>query len=158
MKDVISIAIDANNKLPDEVANEILGNKGNVKDKIVTIRAEGILREGKPSDVNFNSIIDAFSDAYCVMRNTSRLMQKDFEVIEVKEENIVDIEKAVVNENIENVVVFGNYSDKSGFVDDLISVMSLEKEEGEKSYTFEERLFGEASKLFSIAEDDNKQD
>jgi len=157
-KDVLSIAIDANNKTPDEVTSEVLKYEPQSKDKIVTIRIEGILKEGKPSDINFRQIMESFSDAYCVVRNTSKLAAKDFKIMEVKEENIEDIEKAIITENNENILLFGDYTEKSKFVNDLIETFSLEKQEGEKSYTFEEKLVGNITKLFSKElENDNKQ-
>lgn len=156
-KDVVNLAIDASNKTPDEVTSEILKYEPQSKGKIVTIRVEGILKEGRPSDINFRRVMESFSDAYCVVRNTSKLTAKDFKIMEVKEENIEDIEKAVITENNENIVLFGEYTEKSNFVKDLIETFSLEKQEGEKSYAFEEKLVSNITKLFSKElENDNK--
>jgi|SRR3989344_781427 len=157
LKDVLNIAADANNKTAEQVTNDILKFKNDVDDKIVTIRTEGLLKEGKPSDVNFKNIIGEFSNAYCVLRNTSKLIYKDFEMVDVKEENIADIEIAVINENLDNILTFGGYSEKKGFVKDLINEMSLEKQEGEKNYAFEEKLISNLNKLFSVEQNDIKQ-
>lgn len=156
LKDVLNITIDANDKIADDIKSEILSYAPNAKDKIITIRVEGILKEGKPSDIKFKDIMEEFSDAYCVIRNTSKLSAKEFEVIDVKEENIEDIEKAVVSENINNVILFGNYTENDRFVTDLIEAFSMEKQEGEKNYSFEEKLVDNVKKLLALEESKSK--
>lgn len=159
VKNVLNIAIDANNKMPDDVTGEILKNGTLANDKIVFIKIEGTLREGKPSDIDFKQIMERFANAYCIIRNTSKLMSKDFKIVEIKEESIDEIEKSVIKKNAENILLFGGYNDKMGFALDLIAAMSLEKQEGEKNYTFEDKLIENMIRLFSLGEtDDNKKD
>lgn len=157
INDVLNITINANGKSPDEITNEILQYKDRARNKIVMIRVEGMLREGKPSEIKFRAINEMLEDAYCVIRNTSKLTSKDFKIVEVKEENIADIEKAVVEKNSENVILFGGFEEKKGFVEELINAFSLEKQEGEKIYAFEEKVTNNLARLFSIGEkNDNK--
>jgi len=58
---------------------------------------------------------------------------------------------------LDNILTFGGYSEKKGFVKDLINEMSLEKQEGEKNYAFEEKLISNLNKLFSVEQNDIKQ-
>ncbi len=149
LKDVLNITIDANGKSPAEVTDEILKYKENAKGKIATIRIEGILKEGKPSDIDFKGINEWFSDAYCTIRNTSKLTAKSFEIVEVKENSIEDIENAVVKDNMDNVIELDNGVEKEKIVNELLEAMSIEKQDGEKQYTFEERLIANISGLLN---------
>ena len=99
IKDVVSFCIDANSKRPDEVEKEAFDKFGvDVKGKIVTIRVEGMLREGKPSDINFREIFSRLYDngAHCVLRNINKLTSKEFEELMVEAGN-VDRELAAQN-------------------------------------------------------------
>ena len=47
-----------------EIYQDVLREISNVEDCIVTLRIEGMLKEGKPSDINFNEIIDKLGAYY----------------------------------------------------------------------------------------------
>ena len=150
VKDVLSICIDSSSKMPAEITDEIIKHKDYAKDKIVLIRVEGVLKEGKPSDIDFKKIVSCFEDAYCVIKNTSKLSSQEFNAIEVKATNIADIEKSVVEENIESVSLFGEFNSKKEFVEELMNNLAVEKQDGEKSHDFEEKLVGNLERIFSI--------
>jgi len=94
---VFSMKIDADHKTPEQVENEI---KEQIKDKefnntIITMRVEGTLETGKPTDINFREIFDLLYEksAYFVMKNTIALLSKEFEEIKVSESDVEDIEE-----------------------------------------------------------------
>lgn len=147
LKDVKSYFFDANEKTPDEIKDEIINNIKEFEDKIITIRIEGILRSGKPNDVNFKDINDKLKEAYIVLKNTNKLTTKEFEEIEVKSGNVEDIEHGVIKETLEQV-------DFSLFDDDmtkrLMEVFDIEKNEDEKNFDFEKRVVKEGKKILGL--------
>src|SRR3989344_8005647 len=72
-----SYFINAENKDPKEVEEEILNKVRDFKDKIITLRIEGCLISGKTSDINFNLIKERFSESYCLLKNTNKLTTKE---------------------------------------------------------------------------------
>ena len=83
----ISIKVNGTDKTPEQIENEI---KEQIKNKefnntIVTIRATGELKTGKPTDINFKSIFAELylKSAYFVMKSTSMLNSKEFKEIKI---------------------------------------------------------------------------
>lgn len=141
--DVDSYKINAEEKTPKEVEEEIL----NIKDcngKIITIRIEGCLKSGKTSDINFNLVKKKLSDAYFVLKNTSKLTTRDFKEIEVSSTEAVDIEDNIIREHVKN----SKY--KEDFVKELIKNLDKEKGEGEKNSDFELRIVKDLAELIRI--------
>jgi len=133
LKDVIKIKLDANNKSPHEIENELKGIKS-VKDKIVLIRIGGALKEGNPSDINFN--LNNLKEAYIILKNTSKLFSKEYEDIKI-EANVENIEQKIVEENLDSIKEI-NFT-QEGIIS-LLNIMNKEKEDGETVSDFEDRL------------------
>ena len=142
IKDVITINIDANDKNPGQVENEIIKSIKDYNNKIVTIRIEGILKEGKPGDIDFKKIFSKFEDAYAILKNTYKLTSKEFENFEVKQGSIEEIELSLIKENIKDF--------KEQLVHNLIEELSKDKHEGETSKDFEDRLFKDIIKVLNL--------
>jgi len=151
---VESIKVDCTNKTPELVVKELTEKTKNKEffNTIVTIRLEGVLESGKPSDIDFKDIFSKLynKSAYFVMKNTNALMAKEFENIQLKADSAADIEETLIKEHLGQISIKG-YDEKE-LVKDLISAMSKEKEEGERTADFESRLLKDASKIMDIEE------
>jgi len=130
---------DANSKTPNEIENEIIETIHDFNDKILMIRIEGILKIGKPSDLNFNRINEYFKDAYCVLINSNKLTAEIFD--EDVKENISEIEDEVITK-LEN----------SDGLDEILKALDYEKSDDEKSSDFEQRLFKNFIKHMKLEE------
>jgi len=139
LKDVVNFNIDANDKSASEVENEIVGKLiGDFKDKIVLLRVEGVLKD-KISDINFK---DLDVEAYSFLRNTNKLKAREFEEADVKG-NVEEIEKTIIQKNIGQFEI----NNEEELIKNLINVLDIEKEEGEKNFDFEDRVIKIAGKV-----------
>ena len=131
--DLIGIYIDSVNLAWKKIENELKGIKS-VKDKIVLIRIGGALKEGNPSDINFN--LNNLKEAYIILKNTSKLFSKEYEDIKI-EANVENIEQKIVEENLDSIKEI-NFT-QEGIIS-LLNIMNKEKEDGETVSDFEDRL------------------
>ncbi|MBU0929900.1 MAG: DNA repair exonuclease [Nanoarchaeota archaeon] len=136
---VDSYYFDANNKIPLELEKEIKLKIKDTKDKIILVRIEGILKEGKPSDINFKELL-SFKDSYIILKNTSKLTTKEQEEIEIKEGSIEEIESSLIKE-----LKFDNE-----LITKIMTALDIEKNEGEKTFDFEERIIKDMKKVMEI--------
>ncbi len=121
--------------------------KDEIKDKefintIVTIRLGGVLETGKPSDIDFKSIIQMIYDkgAYFVMKNTVSLTTKEFDEIKIDADSVEDIEDKLIRENAGNLEI----------TKELMKVLSTGRNEGEKVSDFEKRIKENVSRILNI--------
>ena len=148
---VCSLSIDCSHKTPSlvnqELRNEIINKEFN--DTIVTIRLFGTLASGKPSEINFNEIVDTLhkKSAFFVMKNTASLVSKDFEEIKIQASSIEDIEERVVREHLSQSSIKLSEKDDESFVIELMNSLNLEKAEDERQFDFERKLKENVSKL-----------
>src|SRR3990167_2339611 len=135
IKQVHSYFINANNKTTSEIQKEI--NKIKETDGIILLRIEGILKEGKPTDIKFKDI-----PSYSFLKNTSKLLSKEAEEIKISE--TANIEEDFVKEfNKEKI-----FDDR--VILSLMAVLDKEKEEGERIVDFEERIIKDIKKLLEV--------
>ncbi|MBW3004375.1 DNA repair exonuclease [Candidatus Woesearchaeota archaeon] len=149
---VISHELNAENKTPEEANDELMSLlTGEVKDAIITLRIAGCLRTGKPSDIKFKEFFNkAYSSgAYFVMKNTNKLVSKEFEEIKTSKSSVDEIEEAAINEHSGQLGVFETEKEKE-LTAELIRLLSVEKEEGEKTADFEQRVKTDVDILLEI--------
>ncbi|MFH1641610.1 MAG: DNA repair exonuclease [Nanoarchaeota archaeon] len=144
-----SIKLDCSHKTPDQIDKELLSE---IKGKefintIITIRLFGTLETGRPSDINFRDIIQKLYDkgAYFIMKNTNALQSKDFEEIKIDASTVDDVEKRIIDEHLTN-----NITDEKKITNDLIRILSICKDEGEKVADFEKRIKEEVGKILRL--------
>jgi len=146
LKDVKVFDIEINDALmgTQKILSEL--DKTNIANKIILLRVSGNLKVGKHSDINFAEI-ERFAkskNVFSFLRNTTQLLKEE-QVIEIHSENM---------ENIEEEIISKYQNDKKTNFDplskNLISALSIDKHEDEKSASFEERLIGEVKKIFDI--------
>jgi len=148
------LLIDCNIKTPESVNEEL---KDHIKGRefinaIVTVRFEGTLKAGKPSDIDLKSFFKSVYDkgAFFVMKNTTKLQSREFEEIKVAASNIDDIEANLIREHIGQINVTDMPLKKEeSLTKELMNILSGEKGEGEKVYEFERRIKENVSKALN---------
>lgn len=147
-KEIASMNFNANGKsatiLSREITEKIL--ESNISDCILTMRIEGILESGKPSEIDFEKISKETEkkNCYCLLRNTSKLNAKELELkIEEEARNVEEIENAVIGENIKE-------KEKREMFFVLMQAFEKEKQEGETSMTFSKRVEVDTMKVLEI--------
>jgi len=154
VKEVVSFSINADGKSPSEVENEVVQLAEKMQDKVVTIRIAGMLREGKPSDINHKRIDNAFSHAYFLLKNTNKLNSIEAGKIGVKQGSVEQVEKDIIDEYLTK-----NVGHNISFVNNLIAALDKEKEDGETNADFENRVVKDAIMALALEEEyDIKKD
>ena len=146
IKEVISITIRVKNALiaTEQIIKEL--DKRELEDKILLIRLEGELEDQKISDIKFQKIEDFVKSkgAYFFLKNTHDLKVKQAELdIEVQESENVE-EESIKKYSEENPSKFND------LIPSLIHSISIEKQEGETTETFNTRLLDEAKKILKF--------
>ncbi len=144
--DTLTYVIDATNKKPEDVQREILETVKDFDGKIVTIRVAGVLSSGKPSEIDFKKINEELKDAYIVLRNTSKLESKEFEMMDIKIEDVSKVEETMIKEAVKtNNLVFSEE-----LIFKLMNALDKDKLEGERTADFEIRVLKEALDVLNI--------
>ncbi|GAG11905.1 unnamed protein product, partial [marine sediment metagenome] len=146
LKEVVSLDIKVKNALiaTEQIISEL--DKKEIEDKIVLLRVSGELEDGKNSDIKFSQIEEFVKrkKAYFMLKNTHELKTKEFE-LEIDIEDIENIEEEAIKIYSEQ-----NPSDFNKLISQLINTLSIEKQEGEKSESFTNRILDEAKKILKI--------
>ena len=122
--------------------------KRDLKDKIVLLRIYGDLEKGKTSDIKFSEIEEYLKkqQVYSFLKNTSKLeMQKQEFQSQIQPSEMGKVEETLVHKYKQE-----NPSNFNKFIFELMDSLNLEKQEGEKSIIFEQRLFLGLNKLLKI--------
>ena len=145
---VHSIDINAQSKSPEIIEQEI---KNQIKDHefnntIVTIRVQGILAEGRISDINFKDIFKAIynKSAYFIIKNTLNLKTKEFEEIKIQADSVEEIEEKLIKEHLGKTKIS---LDEESLTKELLNLLTAEKQEGETIAVFEKRLNQEINQI-----------
>ncbi|QQG38739.1 MAG: DNA repair exonuclease [Candidatus Woesearchaeota archaeon] len=152
VKDVLTFFLDAEEKTVPEInskLSEILNNR--IEEKIITIRIEGTIKEGKLSDIQLREIIQNLYEkgAYAVLKNTSKLTTKEFEETKIEASNVEEIEEKIIQANIGKKQIPFNEIE---MVHWLIANLNHEKADGERRQDFEERVVSHAIKVLKLEE------
>ncbi|MBW2982384.1 exonuclease SbcCD subunit D [Candidatus Woesearchaeota archaeon] len=152
---IFKINIDANHKTPEQVESEIKEKiKGHeFNNTIITIRVEGTLESGKPSDINFKEIFEILygKSAFFIMKNTNKLTTAEFEEIKTQTTSVDEIESSIIKEHLQQIKVTDLTPEKEkNLIKDLMKELSSEKEEGETITTFENRIKGELRNILNL--------
>lgn len=149
LKEIESFDIEIENALTatEKIISEI--EKRDIEGKIVLLRLRGFLETGKNSDIKFSQIEEAVKrkNAYFFLRNTHELKSKeaDFELEIGRAEDAVKIEEEIIKSYSAQ-----NDSYLNRHIPQLISILSTEKQEGETTESFTERLLEESRKALNF--------
>ena len=148
---IMKITIDAHNKTAAEVNTALEEIKQEMKNAIVLLRIEGTLKQGKPNDINFKAFIDscANNNAYITLKNTNKLESKEFEEIKVSTDSVEDIEEKLLTEHAGQLKIMPAQKEIE-LAKELMRVLSLEKDEGERVADFEKRISEDVDKLLGL--------
>jgi DNA repair protein SbcD/Mre11 len=146
LKEIEKITIEIQDALTatEKIISEL--NQRDLRNKIVLLRIKGQLENSKTSDIDFNRISE-FSkskDAYILLRNTHDLKSKET-VLEVEIENPENIEEETINSYVDK-----NPSDFNSKILQLINSLAIEKQEGETSEVFSNRILDESKKVLGF--------
>lgn len=155
--DVVSLEFDAQNKNPPEVESEIKERveELEVEDKIILLRIEGELKEGKPTEINLSNITRdlKLEGAKSVRTNTNKLSTKEYETVRVKASNKKELEKKLIEENVEQFDLEGLSKDeKVKLTKKMMSLLSKEQGEDETNTKYKKRITEEAFKALDLKE------
>lgn len=146
IKDVYSLKVDVSDATTatDEIILKI--SQSPIENKILLLRIRGELKNGRQSDIKFQKIEEYAKNkgAYFILRNTHELSVADAETeIEIKDSENVEEEtfKAYTEKNP------SNFND---VIPSLINALAIEKQEDEKTDTFNNRIIEEARKILNF--------
>jgi hypothetical protein len=150
LKEVVTVEIKIDNGLTatQEIISEL--DKMNLADKIVLLKLRGILVQGKTGDIRFNEIEDFISKkgAKISLRNISSVKTQDseFEIESMPNENPNEIEAR----NIGDMQKQNPRISFNKYLPQLMTALSFEKNEDEKSVIYEDRLLSELKNILEI--------
>ncbi len=155
MYNIEKLHVDCNHKTPDKIKEEILSNFKNkeLNNTIVLIRLEGVLENGKPSEINFKEIFEFLysKSAYFVMKSSHAVSSKEFEEVKTDMRNVDDVESFLIKEhlgqiNLENL----SLEKEEELIKNLMKTLSAEKQEGETVPDFERRVKEEVGRILEM--------
>ena len=151
LKEIAYILIEINDGLTatQKIISEL--DKLNLKDKIVLLKLKGVLTQGKTGDIHFNEIEEFIrkKEAYVFLRNISSVQVQEigFETTSLPTENVENIERRIIGEYSQK-----NPGDFTKYLPQLMTALSIEKNEDEKSFLFEDRLLSELKNILKLSE------
>ena len=155
---VESIFVSCHRKSAEQAEKELrtqltaLEQANKLKNTIITIRFTGTLALGKLSDIHFNEIIEGLyhTGAFFVMKNTAAVTTPEFEEMQKKpEQTIEQIQESIINEHLGQIPIGGmNKEQECALTKKLLLMFATEKNEGETTADFEERVQKEADGVF----------
>ncbi|MFA4960054.1 MAG: exonuclease SbcCD subunit D [Candidatus Pacearchaeota archaeon] len=148
LKEVVFLEIELKESLTatQKIISEI--DKINLNDKIFLLKLKGVLMQGKTGDIHFNEIEEfiAKKGTFSFLRNISSIKIQETELdISSSSENVENMERKIIGEYSSK-----NPADFNKFLPQLMDVLSMEKNEEEKSMIFEERLVSELKNILEI--------
>ncbi len=146
IKEVVpmTVNITSTTAATEQIISEL--ERLDINDKIVLLRVKGQLEGQKNSDIKFQQIEEftKSKNAYFMLRNTHELKTKDLE-LEIEVGNNENVEEETINIYSEE-----NPSDFNSLIPQLINSLSIEKQEGGTTDSFEKRLMGESKKILKF--------
>lgn len=152
LHETLNIFYKVENQTPQETIKDIEEKilQEDIKDKIILIRIEGKLKEGKLIDLNLKELSEKLlqQGAYFVMKNTTKLNTTTFQ--EVRKEIKSNIEETIIEEHIDQSNLKLPKEEQKELTLKAFQILSAEKKEGERTTDFEERLIEDVKKILGI--------
>ncbi len=148
IKEVLPISLEIINSLTatQQIIN-ILENH-EIEDKIVLLRLYGTLKQGKMSDIKFQEIQDYLEKkgVYSFLKNTSALeVEKQEMQVQLQPNEMEKIEETLIKK-----YEIQNPSEFNKLIFPLMEALTVEKQEGEKTASFESRLYSGLGKVLGV--------
>ena len=145
IKKTLNVEIELKNALTaTEKIMEILNQK-DLNDKIILLRIKGVIETGTQSDIKFQKIEEFVKSkgAYFLLKNTHDLKVKETE-FQIEIENTENVEEESIK-----AYSMENPSDLNKIILPLMNALSIEKQEGETSDAFTNRLMDGTKKIIN---------
>jgi exonuclease SbcD len=142
LKQRIVFTLDADKKSAEQVNQELKAlEESDVKGKIVLLRVEGELAEGRISDLRFKELFKAFAEqgAYFVMKNTAKLTSKEFAEYQV-EGTAEELEEKLIREHAGQTPIGLRPEEEVRLTKELLAILGEEQHEGETKPQYTDRL------------------
>lgn len=151
IKEVVFIEVELTNGFTatQEIINEL--DKHNLNNKILLLKLKGLITSGKTADISFNEIEDFAKKkgVFEFLRNISFLRSSDGNLVS----NVVsDGDMEGIERKIREEYTYANPDEFNKYLPDLMSLLSIEKNEDEKISLFEDRLVKELKNILEISE------
>lgn len=149
IKEVVLVEIEIDDGLTatQKIIDEL--DKLSLTDKIVLLKIRGTLIQGKTGDIKFNEIENFIKkkNAFVSLRNISsiKVRDSDFYMETSQTDSVEEIEKKIIGEYSEK-----NPADFNKYLPQLMTALSLEKNEDEKSAVYEDHLVSELKTVLEI--------
>ena len=147
IKEVEPVEVGINNSLiaTERIISEL--DKRDINDKIVLLRICGLLESGSISDIKFQRIEEFAKSkgAYFILRNTHDLETRELVIGDLEVKDSENIESDSIKSYSDE-----NPSDFNKMIPLLMNPLSIEKQEGEKTDVFTNRLMESAKKVLRI--------
>jgi len=143
LKEVMPLQIEVKNALTATEQIISLLDELDIEDKIVLLRIRGELEHQKTSDIKFSQIEEFAKqkNVYFMLRNTHDLKTKDDEL------EIEIMDKENIEEETVKIYSEQNPSDFNKLIPELINSLAVEKQEGETTDSFTNRLMETSKKI-----------
>lgn len=142
-KEVVFLPINAGNKPAHLVQEETLDllNNTDLDGKIVLLRFEGQLSEGKTHDIDFKLILQTAYEqgAFTVLKNSHKLSSTTFTEVKTTSEDAQKLEEETIAQHIGQLSLPEGLDEKR-IIDELLQALDVEQFDGEKKTVFVERI------------------
>lgn len=143
---VVSVSVDGSNLLPSEVETRVAEKltHEDVKGAVVLIRSKGTLKEGKVTDISWQSLVQNTlkRGALVCLKNSEGLSSPELGVVRT-DATADEIEEKLVRDNMQGSLV------PEESVKRLLQVLAAEKQEGETQAAFDERVENDLDSLLT---------
>lgn len=148
----VIIEEDANGKTSSEVESSMLDKlERSLENSVVLIKVSGLLRSGRPSDIDFKSIGAKAESrgALAVKKNIGRLLSREMEQVAVENiANIDELERRIIFDHADKLRLSGK--DSQHIILALMNVLKDEKGEDETTATFEDKIRENTKRLLEL--------
>ncbi len=148
---VCMVNVNAGNKTALAIEDEITsGIDSSLSGKILLLKIEGAM-DGKPGDIDFKKIysLAKSNGAFAIKKNTGKLSAKEMEEMPVRRDvAIEELEKEIIKEHTGKIKI--SAEDETALTLALMSALEEEKQEGESTGSYEERIVGSAKKVLGL--------
>ncbi len=146
IKDMVSFTYEIENEIEttEKIISEL--NKFDLEDKIVLLRVKGELQYEKNSYLNFMKIEEFVKNkgAYFFLKNTHDLKTKEVD-LDIEIENTEDVEGETIDSFVKQ-----NPSELNSLILQLMNNLFIEKQEGETTENFSNRVLENSKKLLGF--------
>ena len=136
---LIEIQLDNGLTATEKIIEQL--DRKHLTDKIVLLKLSGTLTKGSTGDIEFNKIAEFVKEknAYSYIRNISSLKIIQEDNIDMQDKKT---EKEIEDQEIKNTKEH-NPNNLDDYLQPLMNILSIEKNEDEKNANYEERLLSE---------------